>query len=777
MSKNSILLFMNRMIISFVLGILLSVSMGVSSIKAADPFWDAVNHPFASDIETLHARGVVRGYPDGTFRPYQEVSRAEFLKMAMYFAFGREQYDDPKLCFLDFTGEEQWFWGPACTGKRRGIVEGYPNGSFEGTATVNMAEGLKMAMLAWDIPVPQYIRAPDNWYDPYFDAASAADIPSVLGNDPAHLLTRGEVAFILMRFAELRSALTGSNDIRIDPPDLREALCGNGIREGTEQCDDGNLEDGDGCSSICIAVSQPVYHAAMRIEQISIADKSVAPGAKDVTMLSFRAVAGRQDAILQRIILTDASGNVSNARNYRIMQRTTSGDLEQVASVAYTSGDNVTFSGMEILLTEGKEVTFEIKADIVENPVGSSIAMQFAVSNDTFVVASGADDSRELTGITLNNVQCDQNAYSVCWIAVYTSAPRILELATAGTLYVRKANTVAPVGILELGSETSPLLRLTLRAEKEDIEVTSINVDASAQSIESIDVYEGSSVLATLTPAGCSVSSARDFCATFSNVLTIPRSTEKTLQLIAKLKSTSQGGVSGESIVLSLTADTVDPAIRAQGLSSNAVLAQNNGDVSEDPEVLIGTNVPAANAAITGSTFTAAKIRIGQILNANPDADGESIVAGESAVGVFQFTASNSQNPSAQVSLTTLKFFVFAQNVQFDSSSWELANAEDLATRFSCTGDSTGNFTVTCSGIDTSSLGADMQAAQSISLSLIGDIQNPQVTGGSSLVQVSLIDLGNPSMPGNIVWSDGNTTFDWVDTGVTSVKSTQYRLD
>jgi|ERR1051326_364590 cysteine-rich repeat protein len=36
-----------------------------------------------------------------------------------------------------------------------------------------------------------------------------------------------------------------------------ESICGNGIVEPGEQCDDGNIADGDGCSSICTIEPTP----------------------------------------------------------------------------------------------------------------------------------------------------------------------------------------------------------------------------------------------------------------------------------------------------------------------------------------------------------------------------------------------------------------------------------------------------------------------------------------------------------------------------------------
>ncbi len=46
---------------------------------------------------------------------------------------------------------------------------------------------------------------------------------------------------------------SGDYTLQIDSPCVAgvPAVCGNGVIEGTEQCDDGNVVDGDGCSAIC----------------------------------------------------------------------------------------------------------------------------------------------------------------------------------------------------------------------------------------------------------------------------------------------------------------------------------------------------------------------------------------------------------------------------------------------------------------------------------------------------------------------------------------------
>lgn len=59
-------------------------------------------------------------------------------------------------------------------------------------------------------------------------------------------------------------------------PDATAAVCGNGTREGTEECDDGNQRDGDGCSAVC--TREPVCGDGMREGLEECDDGNTDPG-------------------------------------------------------------------------------------------------------------------------------------------------------------------------------------------------------------------------------------------------------------------------------------------------------------------------------------------------------------------------------------------------------------------------------------------------------------------------------------------------------------------
>lgn len=98
-------------------------------IKFEQSFSDVpINQPQAEFISEAFKRGIIEGYPDGTFRPDAQISRAETLAMILR-AFhiptlrgGFQLYPDVPM--------NQWFFPYVDTGSVHELVNGYDTGKF-----------------------------------------------------------------------------------------------------------------------------------------------------------------------------------------------------------------------------------------------------------------------------------------------------------------------------------------------------------------------------------------------------------------------------------------------------------------------------------------------------------------------------------------------------------------------------------------------------------------------------------------------------------------------
>lgn len=130
-------------------------------------------HPNYNAIMDLQVRGIVSGYPNGTFMPDQVVNRAEALKIILEGSeiLGQEsEIGGNNANFSDVTDWDVWFYPYLNTAVNEGIIEGYPDGTFMPANTVNLAENLKMLLLAKkvDLSTINIIE------DPYADVAKNA---------------------------------------------------------------------------------------------------------------------------------------------------------------------------------------------------------------------------------------------------------------------------------------------------------------------------------------------------------------------------------------------------------------------------------------------------------------------------------------------------------------------------------------------------------------------------------------------------------------------------
>jgi hypothetical protein len=98
-------------------------------VPAAPTFSDVQpDHPFFAYIETAHSRGIISGYSDNTFRPYNNVTRGQITKIVVE---AREwvPYAPPAPTFNDVPTNHPFF-AYIETAYSRGIISGYADGTF-----------------------------------------------------------------------------------------------------------------------------------------------------------------------------------------------------------------------------------------------------------------------------------------------------------------------------------------------------------------------------------------------------------------------------------------------------------------------------------------------------------------------------------------------------------------------------------------------------------------------------------------------------------------------
>ncbi|MFC1616399.1 S-layer homology domain-containing protein [Patescibacteria group bacterium] len=104
--------------------------------------------PYRIAIDWLETNGVVEGYEDGTFKPLQEINRAEFLKM-IYTTIGySESSADVELPFPDVP-EDEWYTIFVKEAYKTDVINGYPDGNFRPENPINKVEALKIVMNAF----------------------------------------------------------------------------------------------------------------------------------------------------------------------------------------------------------------------------------------------------------------------------------------------------------------------------------------------------------------------------------------------------------------------------------------------------------------------------------------------------------------------------------------------------------------------------------------------------------------------------------------------------
>lgn len=94
------------------------------------------NQWYAKAVMTLAGKGVISGYPDGTFKPDASITRAEFVTMAINFA----NAEKGTACSFPDVPQNMWYYGAIAGATQNGWISGYPDGTFGPDRYITRAE-------------------------------------------------------------------------------------------------------------------------------------------------------------------------------------------------------------------------------------------------------------------------------------------------------------------------------------------------------------------------------------------------------------------------------------------------------------------------------------------------------------------------------------------------------------------------------------------------------------------------------------------------------------
>lgn len=177
-------------------------SASSSSSAPAVTFSDVLQgHYGFTAIMDLAARGIIKGYSDGTYQPYQTVNRAEFSKLLIG-GLHTNQLRGEHSCFPDVV--ESWFSPFVCAAKRLQWLKGYPDGTFKPEQTIKKSEAMKIIVSSIGVPLDSLASLPagtpdGQWYSVYIRKAMELNLILEPSFNPEADVTRSDAAVWIYR--------------------------------------------------------------------------------------------------------------------------------------------------------------------------------------------------------------------------------------------------------------------------------------------------------------------------------------------------------------------------------------------------------------------------------------------------------------------------------------------------------------------------------------------------------------------------------------------------
>lgn len=181
----------------------LALTLGILSMTAlAAEFSDAdeIGPAYREAVEAMAARGVLEGYPDGSFQPEATLTREQGAKIITYLCLGKAAAED-LLCDkapFDDVAADRWSAPYIAWCVEHDILHGYGNGISGPADTLTGDQYAKMLLCALGLAREgHYASGGADWYQAVREDARAAGLydgdPAMETSEP---ITRAQAALL-----------------------------------------------------------------------------------------------------------------------------------------------------------------------------------------------------------------------------------------------------------------------------------------------------------------------------------------------------------------------------------------------------------------------------------------------------------------------------------------------------------------------------------------------------------------------------------------------------
>jgi len=163
--------------------------------KPAKP-QDVKGTVFEEAVNNLIDKGIINGYNDGTFKPMQDITRAEFAKIVCCLLDEQKNSEKAKgtTKFKDVKGNH-WASGYINIASQKKLIKGYPDGTFKAEDNVTYAEAVTILVRA--LGYGTEVDSKGKWPQNYLAKAKELGITvEITLENPDVKAVRGDIAIL-----------------------------------------------------------------------------------------------------------------------------------------------------------------------------------------------------------------------------------------------------------------------------------------------------------------------------------------------------------------------------------------------------------------------------------------------------------------------------------------------------------------------------------------------------------------------------------------------------